>query len=83
MAFSDWLSRLEKSTVRKLTDEDIDGFYAAAEKRPMKERTIVNIQEEIKLKNPVRWNRMQRDLKWLKKQMRKMGLNPEEARWVL
>jgi hypothetical protein len=30
-----------------------------------------------------RWKRIQKDLKWVEKQLKILGMNPEEGRWYL
>lgn len=69
----------------RLTDQDVESFFAAANSKPKEIRpvTIGSLRKEIRTVNPVRWVRLQRDLRWLKKQMRKRGYREEDARWLL
>jgi hypothetical protein len=46
-------------------------------------KTKESIQRALKMSNPVRWRQVQNDLKWVQKRMKKMGLNPEDARYIL
>lgn len=46
-------------------------------------KTLTSIRTLIKNKNPVRWWQLQRDFKWVQKEMKKMGLNPDDARYIL
>lgn len=80
---SDVLSQpFENTGPRKLTDEDFDAWEVASNSR-MPERTRENVRALIRQRNPVRWNRMQRDLKWVAKEMEKINLNPEDARYII
>lgn len=67
---------------RLLTDNDIDSFNEAADQRKP-QRTQTNIIEALRKKDGHRMWRLQRDYRWMQKQMKKMGLNPEDARWLL
>lgn len=67
---------------RLLDDGDVDSFFAAAEaRRP--QLTREQIIAKIEARNPHRWWRIQYDYKWLCKQMKRMGLNPDDARELL
>ncbi len=70
------------SSRRPLTEQDFDGFRAAADERP-KPRTIEDIRRRLTERNFVRMNRLQKEYRWMQREMKKMGLNPEDARWVL
>lgn len=67
---------------RKLDEADIELFVAAAEaRRPMKTRDeVIALLER---KNQWRMWRLRKDFKWLQKQLKRMGYNPEEARDLL
>lgn len=47
------------------------------------ERSRRMLREMFEKKHPWRMARMSRDLNWLENQMKKMGLNPEDARYLL
>ncbi len=47
------------------------------------ERTRDKIRDFFQARNRWRWNRLQRDYAWLRKEMKKVGLNPEDARYLL
>lgn len=68
----------------RLTDDEQDDWAAAADMgfKP----DIKNAEQARKLIraiNPVRFRQCQSDFKWLQKQMKKIGLNPEDARYLL
>lgn len=69
---------------RDLTAEDYASWDAALDARAsMAPRTIEQTRAIIRAKNPIRWMQLQRDLRWVAKEMKKMGLNPDEARYLL
>lgn len=37
----------------------------------------------IRRRNPARFGRLERDMIWLRRQLLEMGLDPEQARWLL
>lgn len=39
--------------------------------------------KNLRLRNPWRWRRMQKDIRWARRQLEKMGYDPEEIRWLL
>ena len=68
---------------RTLTDEDKAGWFAAAMEQPRSPRTMESLREDVRRRNPVRWRRLQRDIRWVRKEMKRLGLNPDEWRWIL
>jgi len=76
------MARRKANKPRRLTEEDYVGFFEATERRtgPMTRDQII---EAIRQKNPYRWWRIQYDYRWLKKQVKKLGLNPDDARELL
>lgn len=69
---------------RHLTQDDIDGWMDAASKRnPPRKLDRRSLQEYLKAKNLRKWNRLQRSLRWAEKELGKLGLNPEDARWMV
>lgn len=64
---------------RTLSQSDVDGFFSSAGKRvtPLKSAEIAH---KLRQDNPVRWWRLQKDIKHYRKLMIKMGLNPEDWR---
>jgi hypothetical protein len=65
-----------------LTDTDRMGWYeAAAHSKPP--RSAEQIKAELKRRNYWRWRTMRRDFKYFQKRMKKMGLNPDDLRWLL
>jgi hypothetical protein len=45
--------------------------------------TRKKLAEHIEKQNRRRWRRLQNDYKWLQSEMLKLGLNPEDARFLL
>lgn len=50
-------------------------YYAAA--------TRNQLREFMKSRSRRKWNRLQRDFRWLQLEMVEAGLNPEDARFLL
>lgn len=71
-----------KSQKRPLTSNDIERWLKAADSRsgPYSADEIVAY---IKAKNPHRWWRINYDVRWMKKQMARLGLNPEDWKELL
>ena len=68
---------------RHLTDADRGAFFDAATEQPPRPRTIEQARLAIRNRNPVRWRRLQKEYRWMTKQAVKLGISPEEARWLL
>ena len=69
---------------RDLNDIDVQDFDEAASRRPsVKPQTQAEIRAWLAAMNPVRWRRMQKDLKYYRKKMAKAGLNPDDFRFML
>lgn len=66
---------------RQLTEADIASFEQAHMQKPP--LSTDQVRSIIKHKNPVRWWRLQQDLRWIEREMRKLKMNPEDARWLL
>lgn len=66
---------------RHMTDAEFQSIIS--DKPPKPPTTTAEIRKAIFTQNPVRWKRLQREIAWMKKRMKKMGLNPEDFRWVL
>jgi hypothetical protein len=47
------------------------------------DRTRQKIRDFMSTEHGWRWRRLQRDYKWLERVMKKTGLNPEDARYIL
>lgn len=67
---------------RPLTPDDVGSFFKAAEKPKPPVKDAAWVRKQLSVRNPVRWARLQRDYRWMQKSMKKMGLNPEEARYI-
>jgi hypothetical protein len=67
---------------KALDDEMIDSFMKAADKRtgPRSKEEIVEI---IKKRNGYRLWRLRKDYKWLQREMRRLGYNPDDAKELL
>jgi hypothetical protein len=74
-----------KGQPRNLTEADRIGWADAQDSREssMKPRTIEDVKALVRNRNPIRWRQLQGDFRWLQKEMKKMGLNPEDARYIL
>lgn len=69
---------------RRLSDEDFGDFFSSSAKQDRKPpKGIDELRKEIISTNPFRWASLKIDLRWLKKEMRKRGMDPEDARWLL
>lgn len=80
-------SRMKSSTYKQgspasLTDSDFDGFEVAVKARrgPL---TTEQIIATLKRKNAVRWRRLHKDYRWMQREFKKMGLNPDDAKELL
>ena len=87
-----WLERLERyiehrqiykygSDPRPMTEEEFN--VLKTQERYTRNRTTGDVRKAIQMRNPVRWRRLQRELRWARKQMVKMKLNPDDLRWIL
>lgn len=75
-----------KSNVRRdLTEDDRLAWYDAASEREkaIRPQTIADVQALVRNRNPIRWRQLQGHYKWLQKEMKRLGLNPEDARYML
>lgn len=66
---------------RPLTDDDYQTWYDAADQQTP-DRTLDWAAASIRRYNIWKWNQMMRDYRWLQKRMKKLGLNPEDARYL-
>ena len=46
-------------------------------------RTRVQLRNHLQAMSPRRWRRLQKEYGWVRDEMKKMGLNPEDARFLL
>lgn len=67
---------------RRLNDEDVLGFFTAADSRSGA-MTRDEVIAAIEKRNAYRLWRIRHDFKWLQKQMKKLGQNPDDARELL
>jgi hypothetical protein len=70
---------------RPATDDDRAGWFSAATEadKPPALNTREQLITHLRHKNPVRVHRLRKDFKWMQKEMKKLGRNPEDARWLL
>lgn len=66
---------------RIVTPNELDSWFEAADARP--KVGTKSVADRIRSRNPFRWRRLLRDYRWAQKEMKRMGLNPEDARWLL
>lgn len=78
-------SQYKYGDLASLTPADYDSFEKSTEAKPSKR--VINSREDIlafaKAQNWVRLKRLKKDYAWLQLQCKKLGLNPDEARWLL
>ena len=73
-----------RNEYRSLNEGDREAWYEAQDKRQgPKFSTIEQVRAHLKKRNAPRYFDLMRQYKWLKKEMVKMGLNPEDARYIL
>jgi hypothetical protein len=81
---SDPFSRGPKNRTRRPTADDRIGWDTALDQQPRgQQRTIETVRKQIRFKNPIRWIQLEHDIKWVQKEMKKLGLNPEDWRSLL
>ena len=80
--FDNWLFDQKHEYDSTVTFETDDGWDAAADSR-MRPRSKTEIVAALNQKNSYRMWRLRHDFKWLQRQMKKMGYNPEDARELL
>lgn len=79
---------------RMLGSDDIEAFMQAAEDRPgpyggrgrpraASPTTRARFLHEMRLMNPLRLARIERDIKWLRREALRRGIDPEEVRWMV
>jgi len=69
---------------RFLTDKDTDGWVEAAHHRePPRKKDRKTLQAYLQRKNAYKWHMLQKYLRWAEKELGKVGMNPEEARWII
>jgi hypothetical protein len=72
------------SDPRPLAPSDIVSWDIAASERPSgPARTMDRVKRDLINRNPVKWRRLQKEYRYFQKQMEKMGLNPEDVRFLL
>jgi hypothetical protein len=78
--------RYDRKATKPLTDEDYDDFDRAGnirQKRHVTPRNIAEVKKQLKRDNLVRYMRLQSDVRWARKRLRKMGRNPDDLWTVL
>lgn len=68
----------ERNNQRRAQDNEmIDSFFEAADDRRFI-KSKAEVVETIRSRNSYRFWRLQHDLKWFKKELRRQGYNPDE-----
>lgn len=84
MSFRNRLKYKGKPAVQ-LEDDEILAWTKIADTRDAKPPRKLDNQQRVaylKAKNPVRVSRMRRDFAWAQKHLIRMGVDPEEVRWL-
>ena len=69
---------------RHISQDDKDAWLDAASKRtPPRRIDRDSLRSYLQARNPWRWRSLQRQIRWAENEMLKLGLNPEDARWML
>jgi hypothetical protein len=69
---------------RQLTDQDVHNWTAASRNmKPPRAYDVLSLRAYMSAKNRRRWERLQKDFRWVQRQMDRLGANPEDARWIL
>lgn len=69
---------------RRLSDDDVAGWVEAASQRtPPRKRDRETLRNYLKARSPWKWAALNRYLRWAEKEMERLGLNPEDVRWIL
>lgn len=69
---------------RHISQNDKDGWLDAASKRtPPRQVDRTSLRNYLHARNPWRWRQLQKHLRWAEDEMLKLGLNPEDTRWIL
>jgi hypothetical protein len=71
---------------RQANEDEVQGWFNSADEREQKSpvKPLNNQQRHnyLRAKNPVRYYRMRSDMRWAMKLYVKLGLDPEEVRWL-
>jgi hypothetical protein len=84
---SDWLESIAlrlRARQENLHPDPLDISYERAMSRPHWSRSERKaVRDTIRSHGPYRFARMERDMVWLRRECMKLGLDPEQARWLL
>ena len=72
-----------KAEPRPLTEQDRVSWYSAQDRRTSNLRDMDAVKALIRQRNPIRWRCLRKDFAWMQKEMKRLGLNPEDARYLL
>lgn len=76
--------QIVKGRKQVLDGDTVDDFLRDSTDKPsVPPRTIEETRKRLTILNAVRMARIQKDFRWMQKQMKNMGLNPEDARYLL
>lgn len=69
----------------RLSDSDVEGWDGALDARTYSRlplRTREDVRKAIFRMNPIKYRQVMGDYRWLQRKMKKLGLNPEDARYL-
>lgn len=75
--------KVNRQRRRAQPEEVTDWIEIASKREPPRRRDKASLQNYLKAKNPWRWAALQRDLRWAERELGKLGMNPEDARWIV
>jgi hypothetical protein len=83
-----WWSDQPKNYVgqppRTLTDPDFEVWFEAAEDRQRNASKRDKLPaEQVQARNPWRWRRLQKDIRWVQKELKRLGYSPDDWRRIL
>lgn len=66
-----------------MTPEDYASWDEALDNRQHKPQTREQVNKALRRINPIKMRQIDGDIKWVKRQVKKMGMNPEDWRLFL
>jgi hypothetical protein len=89
MGWKDWFQPpppQPKPGPRSITEDDVDGWFEAArqrEEKPPYKKDRDTLRAYLEHRNRARWRRLEKDVAWAGQEIQKLGMNPEDVRWLL
>lgn len=81
---TEWAKTRYGTSPRELTDDDIDDWMQSADSpRPMPPRTRDEVIRGLMRVNRIKFYQYRSHREWARKHIAKMGLDPEQERWLL